>query len=492
MTGASSVRGAARARWHQWRSDPARASDGWILAAVGLALRVALAVWASGRVPPAADGKFYHVVADRIAQGHGYTWLWPDGAVTYAAHYPVGYPALIGAAYLPFGAHSVVAMLLNALLGALGVVAVHRICATVAGRAGAALAALLVALHPTLLGYTPALMTEGVVAALLGTVAWLTLVAQQASGRRRWGTWLGMALLLGVTTLVRPQSLLLAPLFGWVAAAGGTAKAPGAGWRRSVVGAILTTAVVVATCTPWTVRNCSRMGRCLFVSANAGWNLLIGAGPGATGKWVSIEDAGLPPECRTVFDEAEKDLCFGRAAIRHVRAEPGRWLRLIPTKLRTTFDASGTPGYYFAEANPAAVSQATRDTLAAVETVWQRVIVALALLAVSLASGARRRARRIVGALSAVGLVLPQVWVSYLGVAVGAALLGRGLGRHPPALFAAAGVAVTALTHVVFFGAGRYSMVCYPLLAALAGAALTRPREGPDRLGADRARGRHP
>jgi hypothetical protein len=45
-------------------------------------------------------------------------------------------------------------------------------------------------------------------------------------------------------------------------------------------------------------------------------------------------------------------------------------------------------------------------------------------------------------------------------------------------VFAAAVVAVTALTHAVFFGAGRYSMVCYPLLAALAGTALLRPQPG--------------
>jgi len=481
VTGATSLLGGARAQWREWSADVARPGDGWVLGAVGLVLRVALAAWASQRVPPAADGKFYHVVAERIARGHGYTWLWPDGAVTYAAHYPVGYPALVGALYVPFGAHPVVAMLLNATLGALGVVAVHRICGLVAGRAGAALAALLVALHPTLVGYTPALMTEGVVGALLGIVAWLSLVTRQASGRWRWGGWLGMALLLGVTTLVRPQSLLFAPIFGWVASRGATVSGrvvTDAGWRRSLLGAILTTAVVVATCTPWTVRNCARMGRCSFVSANAGWNLLIGAGPGATGQWVSVEKAGLPPECRTVFDEAEKDLCFGRAAIGQVRKEPGRWLGLIPAKLRATFDASGTPGYYFAEANPGVLSQATRDTLAAVETVWQRGIVALALLAVTLASGARKRGRTVVGALSAVGLVVPQVWVSYLGIVVGAALLGRGLGRHAPALFAAAVVTVTALTHVLFFGAGRYSMVCYPLLAALAGTVLARPRQG--------------
>ena len=59
--------------------------------------------WAAGAIPPAADGEYYHRLATRIASGQGYTWLWPDGVVTYAAHYPVGYPALHRAAYALFG-----------------------------------------------------------------------------------------------------------------------------------------------------------------------------------------------------------------------------------------------------------------------------------------------------------------------------------------------------------------------------------------------------
>ena len=81
--------------------------------------------YAHDRFPPADDGSFYHAVAIRIAHGAGYTWAWPDGVVTYAAHYPVGYPALLGATYALLGATPLSAMLLNALLGALLVVGVH-------------------------------------------------------------------------------------------------------------------------------------------------------------------------------------------------------------------------------------------------------------------------------------------------------------------------------------------------------------------------------
>ena len=57
---------------------------------VALAARLAVVAWAWSRFPPVEDGHYYDVLAQRLAQGLGYTWLWPDGAVTYAAHYPGG------------------------------------------------------------------------------------------------------------------------------------------------------------------------------------------------------------------------------------------------------------------------------------------------------------------------------------------------------------------------------------------------------------------
>jgi hypothetical protein len=94
--------------------------DAWLVTAVALAARLAVVLWAAPRIPPAADGTYYQRIARaHRGQGLGYTWLWPDGAVTYAAHYPVGYPARSA----PCTRSSVLtpraAMALNALLGAL-------------------------------------------------------------------------------------------------------------------------------------------------------------------------------------------------------------------------------------------------------------------------------------------------------------------------------------------------------------------------------------
>ncbi len=468
---------AARAPW----------SDGLAVAGVGLAVRLGVVAWAWGRIPPVADGAYYQVVAQRIAAGHGYTWLWPDGVVTPAAHYPVGYPAMVGALYAVFGAAPGVAMTLNAVLGSLGVLACHRIAASATGRAGALTGGIVVALHPALVAYTPALMTEGVVAALLASAGALAVEARTARGPREHALRVAAAVAIGVTTLVRPQSVLVAPFLGLVSAR------PGIGWSGALRAAALTTFLALVTVSPWSLRNCLRMGTppgtlarqgCVFVSANGGWNLLIGAVPEAAGQWIPIEGPRVPPDCREVFGEVEKDRCFGRAGARHVREAPLRWLALVPAKLASTFDACGAASYTLNTANEGAFGDRARVWLDVVETIWQRLVLLAALVAIGRAGwrgregspGVRRWLLAAVLLVSIAAALGRHGWVGYLGLVAGAGLIGRDLSRHPPAALAAAVVGTTALAHAVFFGAGRYSMVTFVILGALAGTVVGRRR----------------
>ncbi len=452
-----------------WLEGAPRRADAAALTAVGLAARLGIVAWASSRFPPVEDGRFYHVLATRIAHGQGYSWLWPDGAVTSVAHYPVGYPAALGALYALFGATPTVAMIANALLGALSVWAVHRIAASAASRAGAALAGLAVALHPALVLYTPALMTEGVTAALIAVAGWFVVMARVAHGRRRWAPLVGLGLVIGIATLVRPQTLLFAPLFGWFA-----------GSRSRFSSAALVCAIAFACVLPWTARNCAKMDRCVLVSANGGWNLLIGATPGATGTFVPIAGDSVPEPCRTVWGEAAKDRCFEQAAVGLIRRQPLRWLSLVPAKLAYTFEYCGAAGWYLHASNPAAFDDRAKVRLGAVETVWQRVLMVLALLALARAEGPRRRLRGIISLVSVVLMFLPLAWLGVVGLVAAGLLLGRRLEAHPPAALAVACLAATLATHAVFFGAGRYSLPCFTLLAALAGCFLTPPARAGD------------
>ena len=129
--------------------------------------------------------------------------------MTYAAHYPVGYPALLAAGYGLFGTSPAVAREIDALLGTVAAVAAYELAkqrdaSEARARGGPARRA-----APGLVPYTPAIMTEGVTASLLVIAAWL---ASRERTRRCWGS------RLGVMTLVRPQMIVLAPLLGLASA----------------------------------------------------------------------------------------------------------------------------------------------------------------------------------------------------------------------------------------------------------------------------------
>ena len=441
----------------------ARATCG--LGALALVTRLSVVVWAAARFPPAGDGFYYDTLARRIASGEGYTWLWPDGAVTYAAHYPVGYPALVAGAYALFGAHTVVAMALNAAFGSLGVVAMHRLALRATDPARAALAALVMAIHPALLPYTAAVMTEGVTAALLVIAAALGAAARD--GRHAWRWRAAAGAVMGLATLVRPQCLVFAPALGALSVQAGSIRA-----RAAAAGVV--TAVVLACCAPWTIRNCVRMDRCALVSVNGGWNLLIGV-QSTTGSW---EEMKTPQACVSIWKEADKDACFERAATSAIARTPLAWIAAMPAKLSVTFDYIGASPWYMHLSNPAAFAEKERKTHGAIETAVTRALLLLALCAAAIIDGPRQRMRRIVVFAGVVGALTVHAWMGYVAVAAAIGLLGFGFLAEAPLLwsYTAVVVAATALTHAVFFGAGRYGLVVLPFVSAFGIAASRGPR----------------
>ncbi len=427
------------------------ALDGALVFVVALIARLTVVAWCAGRFPPAADGVYYDTLARRIADGHGYTWLWPDGAVTYVAHYPVGYPAALGAIYAAFGPSTTAAGILNAVVGALGALAVGRLAARFASRRVALYAGLAVALHPGLVAYTPALMTEGVTAALLAVAAWAALRAR----RRHAGAVVLLGVIVGAATFVRPQSLLLAPVLGLFAAP------PHFRLARRIPRALLATAVALALLAPWTQRNHERLGRAALVSVNGGWNLLIGTNPEAHGGWAPL---AVPDNCKTVWDEAGKDLCFGEAAKARIAADPFAWVALAPDKLATTFNYAGAAGYYLHASNPESFSEGDKVGLGAVETLYERLVLLFALLGLAKRGGLLGK---VLGLACVPFAFVVQAWPAYGALALGWITPWRRADRGLGAL-AAAILGATMLTHAVFFGAGRYALVTFPLLTGAA------------------------
>jgi hypothetical protein len=441
------------------RGLTARRRDALLVFAVALLARLAVVAWAHGRFPASEDGHYYDVLARRLASGQGYTWPWDDGTVTYAALYPVGYPAMLALAYAVLGASAGVAMGVNALVGAAAAGAAHRLADDPAGPRWRPLAAgLVVALHPALVPYTAAVMTEGVTAGLLVVATAVAAHARVSARPWRWLALLGVT--MGVATLVRPQSLLLAPLLG-VLAVPREARV-----RERLLRGAAATAIALTCVAPWTLRNCERMHRCALVSVNGGWNLLIGAQT-TSGVW---EPVVVPDECATVWDEGGKDACFERVARRDIAASPGAWLARAPAKVATTLDYFGAGPWYLHVANPKAFGDEAKLALAVVETIACRVLLLGALWAVGRRQGPRLRARTAVAALGALAGVTTHGWIGYVAVVVAVALLGRRALAEAPVIvpFTAGLVAATVLVHSVFFGAGRYGLVVAPFVALLA------------------------
>ena len=170
-----------------------------------------------------------------------------------------------------------------------------------------------------------------------------------------------------------------------------------------------------------------------------------------------------------MWDEAEKDLCFGREARALIAGEPGRWLRLVPAKLAATFDYSGAPGFYLHQSNGDAFDLEAKRGLGIVETAYERLAYLGALIVAALGSGPMRRARGFVAAASGALLFQTHAYLAVLGEALALGLRRRALWEGP-VLASAAFLALlaTVVMHAVFFGSGRYSMVVFPLVTAFA------------------------
>jgi Dolichyl-phosphate-mannose-protein mannosyltransferase len=436
-----------------------RRRDAWVAFAVGLGVRLAVVAWARGRFLPVEDGHYYDLLARRLANGAGYTWLWPDGVVTYAAHYPVGYPVILAAVYAVFGASDTVGMATNSLLGAGSVYAAHRLADRPNGPRWRPLgAALTVALHPALVPYTAALMTEGVTASLLVIGAAMANRARASGGRH--GSLLAAGIVMGVATLVRPQSLLLAPVLGALAAPAST------GVSRRFARAAAVTAVALACVAPWTARNCARMGRCALVSVNSGWNLLIGTTT-TNGGW---EPVTVPARCATVWDEAKKDSCFRSAACGAISSAPALWLARAPAKVAMTLDYFGAGPWYLHASNEGAFGARPKMALQVIETVASRLLLLAALVACARLPGRRPGMRKAISLAGAAAALTVHGWLGYAAIPVAFVLLGtRGAMRAPLVVGStAAAVAATVAVHAIFFGAGRYGLVVAPLVAVLA------------------------
>ncbi|HTJ81182.1 MAG TPA: glycosyltransferase family 39 protein, partial [Polyangiaceae bacterium] len=445
----------------------ARAHPGGVeLALFILALAPRLWVALRWAHEPVWDGHYYHFGAERIAAGRGYSdeHMGPNGLEWHPwCHYPVGYSGFLAVFYRLFGAKPAVAVVVQALVLAATASFVHRLARSFLSHRRALVAGLVIALHPGLVVYSALVMTEPL--AGLGLVV-APLAFQRLRERPFWGAIAG-GVLLGLTTLVRPQTVIVAPALALLAA--------GTSWKKKLAIALVATAACVAVVAPWTARNCARMDGCAFVSTNGGWNLAIGASPHATGRFTALhaEDG-----CRVVTGQVQQDRCWQEQGIAWIREDPVRWLALAPRKLSYTFDHQSFAVGYLEQADPGAWPEERRERWRGILTATQYALLFFAAAGAVLLPRGRRRdvGIALAGGLAVVlfadGVLAEPKYAWPLAVAIPLLALVPPFGRASRGVvgWIAWVLGTFILVHAVFFGEDRYQIVVTPLLAVLAAA----------------------
>jgi 4-amino-4-deoxy-L-arabinose transferase-like glycosyltransferase len=301
-------------------------------AAAGLALRLAFGFgyW-TGEVLT-RDEREYLSLARGVASGRGFVY---DADVLDDPGEPFGrapgYPAFLaavgggraGVAAVPGSVKAA-----QAVLGAAGVVLVGLLATRLGGRRAGVAAAAIAAAYPPLVWISAYAFSEALfwpLGLLLAMSATRMLDPDRAAPARA-ALWCG--LLAGVCVLIRPGTLVVAPLAAVVLTR----------QRRLAPLAVfaLGLAVVVA---PWTARNYAQSERFVLVASEGGVTFWTGNNPLARGEG----DFAANPDIRRASDalrarhpglsEEDMEPIYYREALRWIAAHPLDWLALEASKL---------------------------------------------------------------------------------------------------------------------------------------------------------------
>lgn len=225
---------------------------------------------------------------------------WLGGAGVYTL--PPLYPYVVAGLYFLFGPHLLVVRLFQLALGLINVALVASIGRAAFGRRVGLIAAGLVVL------YGPFLFME---AKLMGTTLGVTLglcllrllmTAQEREATGEGGSpmiWGGSGLLLGMTALARPETLLFAPL-----AAGWAARVTRRPWRSA---GLLLAGVALAVA-PVAIRNVAVSGEwspANLISSQSGITFYQANNPRAGGVYVFLGPEGFSGDPRRQADEEQ-------------------------------------------------------------------------------------------------------------------------------------------------------------------------------------------
>ncbi len=319
--------------------------------ALSVLLRVGVSVYLGSTVenlPGTADQVSYHTLAQRVLQGHGFTFgdpWWPaTRAEAPTAHWSYLYTLFLAGLYGLLGANPLTARLVQSVLvGILQPYLSYWLGRRLFGPTAGLAAALLSGLYAYFIYYAAALMTESFyITAVLGGLCLALLVAapRQAGSDRRLKHALGFGLVLGIAVLLRQVVLVVLPfVFLWILLA---ARAQGR-LRAAIANLAAAGAVVVAMILPLTAFNYARFGEFVLLNTNSGFAFYWANHPiQGTHFQPILESSGgdygsLIPAELNHLNEAQLDRELLGRGLRFVADDPGRYLLLSLSRISAYF-----------------------------------------------------------------------------------------------------------------------------------------------------------
>jgi len=264
----------------------------WLAGIAAVALLVRVACVLALPYVPSADFAVYHEAGRLMARAWTLGVVADEGARSYRCFFPPGQIFSLGILYRLFNESVLAAQLLNAVYGALTVVAVWHLCASLFGRRVARVASILAALMPS------AVFGCVVIGAEVPSTFWLTAavgfyLSARKGNRKAAAVLCGVC--LGVAALIRPTIVLLPAVFAGAMLIGAADRRKAA-WCAFIV--LLGGAAVVL---PWTLRNHQVTGGFILVSSNGGGNLYSANNDEAKGAYTASA-------WQYVFDSSPDDL----------------------------------------------------------------------------------------------------------------------------------------------------------------------------------------
>ncbi len=203
------------------------------------------------------DAADYDILALRLAQGHGFSYL--DGVLT--ASRPPVFPMLVAFFYFIFGRSLIVTAILQAFIGALAAPLTAIYTRQVTQKPGAGvLAGIIFSIYPAFIDVGSTLLSEPLTIVLILATG---VMLEHGRGKSLWIAALG-GVFLGLVVLSRPNLALLLLLFPL------RYLGCGEGWRRALASLLIAGAAVVVVLAPWTIRNYQVFHQPVFVSTQGG------------------------------------------------------------------------------------------------------------------------------------------------------------------------------------------------------------------------------